>query len=327
MDGPTGPFFLTRGVILLPRDITTGNWVKMARDARLSTIATHITPSEVTRFVNTKQGRTFLDDCRRLGIEVEHELHAIGELLPRELFGRDPSMFRMDEAGQRTPDSNLCVHSTHALEVVCENAVAVVKILRPTTGRYFFWIDDAKPMCRCPRCRELSDSEQALLLENRLLQALREIDPRATLAHLAYHNTLEPPVQVKPEPGIFLEFAPIQRSYQVPLSCTEQSAADPKRAAHAGLLEALDANMAVFGAENAQALEYWLDASLFAGWKREQTVRLPWDRNVLREDLRTYSERGIRHVTSFACWLDGDYIARFGTPPVREYGDTLLEAR
>src|SRR5207249_1139096 len=100
--------------------------------------------------------------------------------------------------GVRTPDANLCVHSERALEIAAENAVALSRTLRPTTGRYFLWGDDAMPWCRCPRCRALADSDQALLLENRLLAALRVLDPEAKLAHLAYHNTLRLPEQIRP---------------------------------------------------------------------------------------------------------------------------------
>ncbi|NLG35592.1 MAG: DUF4838 domain-containing protein [Lentisphaerae bacterium] len=323
MNNSAEPFFLTRGVILLPHDIVTGNWLELARASHLTTIATHVRPAQIMEFMRTDEGRGFLDACKASGIQVEHELHAIGELLPRELFAKNPSMFRMNDAGQRTPDTNLCVHSKEALEVVCEHALAVAQALRPTTGRYFFWIDDGAAMCRCPACRTLSDSEQALVVENAILKALRSSDPGATLAHLAYANTLTPPAQIKPEPGIFLEFAPIQRSFQVPLNCQEPCADDPKRAAHAGLLAALAANVEVFGCAGAQVLEYWLDVSLFAGWKRENTIAIPWRQEVFEEDLRTYASFGIRHVTSFACWADGDYMARFGEPPVGQYGETL----
>ena len=36
--------------------------------------------------------------------------------------------------------------------------------------------------------------------------------------------------------------------------------------------------------------------------------------DVLRADLETYAERGIRNITSFAAWIDGDYVRRFGAP-------------
>ena len=110
-----------------------------------------------------------------------------------------------------------------------------------------------------------------------------------------------------------MEFAPIRRSYNRPLS----------HPSHREVLDCLDANLAVFGARGAQALEYWLDLSRFSGWKRENVMRLPWRREVFLDDLATYSGRGIRHVTSFAAWLDGDYTGRFGLPPLGEYGEGL----
>ncbi|MBE7558308.1 hypothetical protein HS125_04940 [bacterium] len=138
------PFFRTRGVVIsAPDDIPNWNWPEKAHAAGLSTIATHKFPSEVARFAMTDEWHRFYADCRRLGIEIEHELHAMYDLLPRSLFEKNPEMFRMNEKGERTKDYNLCVHSKQAIAVVCENAVKYGEILRPTTGRYFYWVDDA----------------------------------------------------------------------------------------------------------------------------------------------------------------------------------------
>src|SRR5262249_2249496 len=139
-----------------------------------------------------------------------------GELLPRRLFVKSPEFFRMDERGHRNPDTNLCVHSPAVLGIAAENAVRIAEVLRPTTGRYFYWGDDGQPWCRCRQCKSLSGSGQAVLLENPLLRALRRHDPRASLAHLAYLNSLAPPARVRPEPGVFLEYAPIKRRYDIP---------------------------------------------------------------------------------------------------------------
>ena len=239
-------------------------------------------------------------------------MHAMADLLPRALFEKRPELFRMNDAGDRVPDANLCVSAPAAVEVVCENTVAYAKRLRPSTGRHYFWIDDGQPMCRCPKCRGLSESDQALLLENAVLAALRRADPKATLAHLCYANTLKPPTSVKPESGIFLEFAPIQRRSDRPLN-------DPGIPAHVEALATLDANLAVFGRERAQALEYWLDVSRFSGWKRESLTKIPWDAAVVRNDIQCYAAHGVRHVTNFAVWLDGEYAKRFGDPPLKEY--------
>ena len=268
----------------------------------------------------TQIGPRFLGACARLDLEVEYELHAMKELLPRSRFPKCPELFRMDEQGRRQPDANLCVHSPAAIDIAAENAVAIAKALRPTTGRYFYWGDDGKPWCRCPQCWGLADSDQATLLENHLLRALRRHDPRASLAHLAYLNSLSPPAEVRPEPGVFLEYAPIRRRYDRPYE--EQSG--PGRADG---LEVLDGNLKVFPADSAQVLEYWLDVSRFSQWKRP-AVRLPWRRDVVEADLASYAGRGIRHVTSFAVYVDADYRRRYGEPEfIREYGEALSGLR
>lgn len=312
------PFFKTRGVVLTTADLSNWDWPERAARAGLTTIGTHVTPGEVSRFIQTDKGREFLARCRGLGLEVEHELHAMSDLLPRDLFEKEPSMYRMNEQGQRSPDCNCCVHSARAVEVICENVVRYAGILPPTTGRYFYWIDDGRPMCQCPRCRVYSDSEQALILENEMLRALHKVDSRATLAHLAYARTMTPPVQVKPASGIFLEFAPIGRTWSEPISQRQA-----KEGQHGRYLDWLDANLEVFGRDNAQVLEYWLDVSLFSSWKRDARKKLPWQRDVFLQDIATYAQRGIRHVTSFAVYVDADYIRQYGEPPLEEYGEGL----
>ena len=323
--GSNEPFFARRGVVLAPSDVVTWDWPHKAKAAGLNTVALHGPPNDVVAFVRTDPGAAFLEACAALGLQVEYELHAARELLPREWFVRDPAMFRMDERGERVPDWNLCVHSERALSVARENAVSYAEVLRPTTGRYFFWIDDGRPMCKCPQCRELSDSDQALILENSLLDALRQVDPRAMLAPLAYLNTLDAPKEVRPRPGVFLEYAPIKRRHDVPFGRRQASLDRPQAPTHGEQLDALDANLQVFGRERAQVLEYWLDVSRFSRWKRENLAELPWNRQVLIQDLGTYAARGIHNVTSFGVWIDGEYVRRFGEPPILEYGAALLE--
>jgi len=315
------PFFLTRGVVLVPDDLTLADWPQRAHRAGLTTVALHhgASPQLVADFVRSAQGQRFLERCRQLSLQVEYELHAMRELLPRSRFKDEPALFRMNDEGQRTADANLCVHSARALDIAAENALALAKILKPTTGRYFLWGDDGCPWCRCPDCRGLSDSDQALVLANHLLRALRGTDPKAQLAHLAYANTLPPPKQTKPAPGIFLEYAPINRRYDVPYAAQRGQSEQDR-------LEMLDANLAVFGAQNAQVLEYWLDVSRFSGWKKP-AVKLPWNTDVFAADLDTYGARGIRHVTSFAVFIDADYLARHGEPPLDEYGAKLAQWR
>ncbi len=313
------PLFQTRGIVLIPEDLSWTEWPDRAAHAGLNTIALHHGRSvfEVIKFIHSEPGRRFLARCHRLRLEVEYELHAITDLLPRWHYDEDKSLFRMDDHGERVRDCNLCVHSPRALQIVAENALAVARLLPPTTQRFFFWGDDGMPWCRCPECREFSESEQALLFENHLIKSLRTVYPRAQLAHLAYANTISAPKKVRPDPGIFLEYAPIRRRYDRPYA-SQNGGADA--------LANLDENLKVFPAETAQVLEYWLDVSRFSNWKRP-AIRLPWNGDVFLADLEACSSRGIRRVTSFACYIDSDYIKSYGAPScLAEYGAGLMQS-
>ena len=316
-----------RGLVLSTRELSEVDWPAIASANGINTIGTHITPSEVLGFLGTEEGRKFLRDCKRYGINVEHQLHAMGELLPRGLFEEDSTLFRMDFDGRRTPDFNCCVHSERALEIIAANAADLAKKLRPGNHRYYFWLDDNAPVCCCPLCRELSPSEQALIVENRMLREIRKTDPKARLAHLAYSRFMDPPRKVQPDEGIFLEFAPIYRSWEVPL--TKEDALCPRGypVTNGDNLRWLEANLKVFPAEDAVVLEYWLDVSLFSRWKRP-AVELPWRADVCRSDLATYARYGIRNVTSFAVYMDSIYFFRFPSlEPVQEYGRMLESFR
>ena len=197
-----------RGVILDPNDLSSVEWVKMAAENGINTIGTHMAPGckamcqEISEFILSEKGQAFMAECEKYGIDVEHQLHAMKELLPRELYAEDSTMFRMNENGRRVADYNCCVHSDKALNIIVENAVEIAKVLRPTNHRYYYWLDDGKPVCQCPQCKEFSPSDQALIIENRIIKGLRTLDPEAQLAHLAYHNAVQAPRTVKPEEGI-----------------------------------------------------------------------------------------------------------------------------
>jgi len=315
------PFFRTRGVVLTPLDLTLEDWPERASRAGLSTIALHDSRSarHVARFVQTPPGAQFREKCRTLGLAVEYELHAMSDLLPRDLFRKAPTLFRMNEHGERVADSNLCVHSKEALEIAGQNTRGLATLLPPTTGRYFFWGDDGAPWCRCPKCASLTESDQALIVSNHLLKVVRGWDPKARIAHLAYANTLQPPKLIKPDPGIFLEFAPIDREYDKPLAAHGNPANQRN-------LQALDANLEVFGCEEAQVLEYWLDVSRFSNWKKP-AQKLPFYPAAFASDITTYGSRGIRHVTSFAAYIDATYVRSYGDPPLDIYGTQLRQWR
>jgi hypothetical protein len=67
--------------------------------------------------------------------------------------------------------------------------------------------------------------------------------------------------------------------------------------------------------------------SRFSGWKKP-AVKLTFRPEVFRQDLAAYARRGLRHVTTFAVYLDADYVNRFGPPAeIGQYGRALGEWR
>lgn len=316
--------FLTCGIVLYPWDLSLTDWPQRAHKAGITTIALHAARrlDVLTDFVKSDQGQEFLQACCQLGIAVEYELHAIGTLLSRELFAApNQELFRADLSGQRNPDFNCCPSSQDALDIIAEKAVEYGRSLKPTTNRYFYWPDDAREWCCCPKCKALTSSDQAALVENAIVTALqRHLNPKAALSHIAYGPTLIPPRNVKPHQSLFLEFAPIARVYDHPIDDpgVKLGGADPEPKTQAAYLDLLDANLAVFPRETAQILEYWLDVSRFSGWKRP-VVKVPWADAVMRADANAYAKRAIRHVTTFATWIDAEYVKQFGDPPLAEY--------
>ena len=312
-----------RGIVVYPSDIVSVGTLKLVeymRNAELNLLAVHTNTlsenlSALKAFLESKEGKLLLEECEKNNISVEFESHVLQEILPRELFSKHPEYFRMDKDGSRKNDHNMCFSSEEAYKVIEKNIIEISKWLKPTTHRYLFWTDDVEGgFCNCDLCKKYSESEQALMYENRLLTILRKIDPKATLAHLAYHSTLKAPSQIKPSDGIFLEYAPISRDYATALP--EEHLRDLKE------------NLKVFPANTTHILEYWLDASMFSKWNRNSIVKVPWKMEYCERDVKLYRSLGITSVTCFATWMiNGAYIKKYGEDTTRqvisEYGSVL----
>ncbi len=271
---------------------------------------------EMVAYARSAEGGGMLEAMQKRGIEIEYELHAMSWLLPREWFSRFPEWFRMDEQGNRTPLDNMCPSNEEALEVVGKNAVKLAKLLSPTTDRYYLWPDDNKPWCLCDKCRDYSASDQTLIVNNAIVEAIRSIRGDAKLSHLAYTFTLEaPPVRVKPKEGIFLEMAG-------PIIHRPKEQRGVRLRDDEKFCQALADHLQVFDVNEAQALEYWLDLSFFCGWKKP-APRLELDAERAEDDVSYYKELGFRSITTFGVFLDRDYFARYGEPPVVEYASLL----
>lgn len=310
-----------KGIVLTPSDLKELDWPSLALESGINTIGLAVNPNHADTFSQSDLYVEFMNSCREKGIEVEFQQHAMSEFLPRSLFAEDSTMFRMDDHGRRTADFNCCVHSERALEIIARNAEEFAKRLVPTNHRYYFWTDDVGNICKCPKCADYSGSDQALIIENKIIEAIRKVDPDAMLAHLAYRRTLPAPQKVRPADGIFLEFAPFFRVFDRPLSDTtavfEANATREISMSHKENMDYLISNLKVFSPKTAVILDYWLDVSLFSDWKKSNMPAIPWNRQVVEEDIRTYRSLGVRNITTYGVWIDKEYLTRY--PETRSY--------
>lgn len=248
--------------------------------------------------LETPEFRALLDTAAQKGLEIEYELHAASYLAPRGLFAAHPEYFR-EADGVRTECGNFCCSSPEMMEIAAKNAAELAKKLYRSTHRYYFWLDDRKDSeCTCPLCRGLSPSDQQMLVMNRLLAELRKTDPEAELAYLAYYKCVTPPETVKPDEGIFLEYAPFEKDMKA-------------RVGEEPIGRELEALFRVFPKEDAKILEYWYDNSLFSGWKKPPKLFAP-DNSLIADDLAFYRGKGAQYISSFACYLGEDYEKLYG---------------
>lgn len=297
-----------RSLLVHPEELRE-SWIRRMPDLGVDTVGLHPVGGEnaheslerLLALLETEEFRGLIDLARSLGLKIEYEMHAGSWLLPRGEFDAHPQWQRVDREGNRSTSGNFCVSQPEALDYVCDRAEELVSRLYGSENRYYFWLDDGVDLrCHCEKCRNLSASDQQLTVMNAVIDRLRGKDPEAKLAFLAYHACMEPPERVKPAPGIFLEYAPINRGFDKPVR--EQDCTDAN---------ALEKLLAYFGAEDAKVLEYWFDNSLFSGWKKPPKP-FSVDPSLVREDVSYYASLGFSNIASFACYLGEDYEELYG---------------
>ncbi len=256
--------------------------------------------------------RALLEDAARRGIEVTCEMHALRYLLPEEALTAHPDWQRVDAQGRRAPDLNLCPSRGEALDCLSDRAAALYARLPGRPRRVAMWLDDGKDaFCHCEKCRNISPSDQQMMILSAMLKGIRRVRPDARLAYLAYFETLPAPTRHDLKEGLYLEFAPYQRDLTRPLW---DAACEANRRETAHLSALLD----FFGREDATALDYWFDNSLLSGYKKPPK-RLTPHADVVRSDKAFYRRLGFQRVESFACYLGADYRALYGPPDLSSF--------
>ena len=305
---------MSRGLLIHPSELTE-KWIDRLASAGIGTLGlhpeggrdAHLSLERLLALLEMPEYRRLLDYAADRGLTIEYEFHAATWLLPRELFASHPEYFRVDENGNRTSNLNFCFTCDAALDIAAERAAMLAKKLYRSAPAYYFWLDDARSApCGCEHCRTLSASDAQLYVMNRILARLREDDPDARLAYLAYMDTLAPPTQVKPAEGIFVEYAPMDRHRAKPVPPASDEDANVRC-----LLE-------YFGAEHSKVLEYWYDNSMYSRWKKPPVKFVP-DDVLIEKDLAYYEHAGFKKISSFSCFLGEDYEELYGEADIRAF--------
>lgn len=269
---------------------------------------------EMLSKLKSPEFRKILDYAKFKGLEIEYELHAAGYLLPRELFGDNPELFRMNEQGERVSDFNFCVSNPETLKMVAKRGAKLAEGLYGSNNNFFFWMDDGKnSSCHCPKCQKLTPSDQQTMVLNEILREIKKKNPSAKMAYLAYFETVVPPTAVKPQKGIFVEYAPFEKYTAEGENALELI--EKEQAMLSPLLE-------FFGKENSRVLEYWYDNSLYSKWTKPPQ-KFILNLNQMNEDVRFYISKGFSHLSTFACYLGDDYEALHGDVNITPFTNAI----
>lgn len=313
-----------RSEILIHPEELSKKWIDRMADAGITVLGIHPwggkeaarTLLELTETLQKPDYRALLDYAAARGLEIEYEVHAAGYLMPRDLFDAHPDYFRMNEEGERVSDWNFCVSNTEAMELVARRAARLADLLYRNNGKFYFWMDDkSHAHCHCPKCRALSASDQQLTVINAMQREIRKTIPEAQMAYLAYCSSIDLPTRVRPDPGVFLEYAPFEKY----VAKSENAAELIERE-----FQMIGPLIDFFGKENAKVLEYWYDNSLYSHWKKPPKPFAPKP-DAIRDDIAFYRSRGFDSIATFGCFLGEDYEALYGEPDIEPLVKALAQ--
>ena len=313
------------GLVILNNEIHD-KWFDWIENTSINTVGIHprgganavTSLNETVEFVKSEKGKAFLQKLKDKGYEYEYEYHALSWMLKRESEEVPHDWWRTDNFGEKKNDNNMCVSNEDALECIEQRAYELASVLVPTNGKYYMWMDDIEnKKCFCEKCKELTTSDQALLVANRMLKGIRRFNPQATLCYLAYKDTLDVPKKIKPDDGIFLEFAPMERSYSAAIN-------DPDCEINRMHVEKMKDLLAFFGTKNSAVLEYWIDNSFYSDFKKP-AKKFPFNPEIAKKDIAFYKSQGFEKITSFAGYFDLEYVKMHGEPPVRDYAEIKID--
>ncbi len=160
-----------------------------------------------------------IPELKKRGILIEVGGHGYPNFLPQEkYFAQHPEWFGMYD-GKRTSDPRE-VFSTANPDAVSTFVANVKSYLKdhPEVDILDVWPPDGARWSEAPEDVALgSPSERQMILLDHLDHELRPDFPRLRLQFNAYEMFTVPPTEHKPDPGMVMEYCPINRSFEDPL--------------------------------------------------------------------------------------------------------------
>ena len=310
---------MERTLLIHPRELDDA-WVRQAIELRLDGLGlhpvggaqAHAALEDMLGLFDDPAYMKRLETLESAGVRVTYEMHALRYLMPKSMLENNPDWRRTDAAGARVDDRNFCPSRAGALCYLSDSAEKLWRRLPFQPRRAALWLDDGQDaFCHCPRCKGLSPSDQQLIALQAILRGIRRVRPDATLAYLAYYETLPAPTRRDLREGLYLQFAPYQRDLTRPLT-------DPGSAENRSQTEHLHDLLGFFGTGGATALDYWYDNSLLSHYTKPPR-RLTPENDVVRADRAFYASLGFQRISSFACYLGPDYRALYGPPDLSAF--------
>ncbi len=272
------PSFRKRGIVVFATTPGLEDLVDFAAKKRINTIGLHLLPS-MPPFADAGYDAAARAIGPR-GLTIDIERHFFGE--------------------------RFCPDDVRTLADERANFRKYLAILPSTMNDFFLWAADKYlAPCRSELYKNYSVSDVVLWFSNQMARTLREVRPQGRFAYLAYLGTEEPPENIKPESGVFLEWAPIRQSFA-------KSIDDPSSALSRDYRRKLERNLQIFKASGTQVLGYWLDDTLFS---RTNYGRLPYSPDALRRELAYYHRLGIPDITTFGVIVGRDYFSAMRLRP------------
>lgn len=167
-----------------------------------------------------------IPELKKRGMLLEVGGHGYPNFISQEkYFAQHPEWFGLYE-GKRTADPRevFATSNPEAVSTFISNVKSYLKA-HPEIDILDVWPPDGARWSDAPEDVALgSPSERQMILLNHLRQELKPEFPKLRLQFIAYEVYTVPPSDHKPEPGIIMEFCPINRSFESPL----YASADPQ---------------------------------------------------------------------------------------------------